>query len=87
LKNGSTTEQQGTSKSSGFRILLSVLAALSVGAIIIIGYEIAQNYKKSKKIANLNLSENTKQQQRTNLDYKLIEDFRKDGDDLGIQNL
>ena len=68
--------------------MLGVLAALSIGAIIIIGYEISQNYKKTKKMANINLNSGISQVKTTNLDYNLISDEQsRVNDDLGLQNL
>ena len=61
---------------------------MSIGAIIIIGYEINQNYKKTKKMSNINLNSELSQIKTTNLDYNLvIDDQSRINDDLGLQNL
>lgn len=68
-------------KSNGLKILLAILVILSVSALLIIGYEISQNYQKSKKLDNITITNEFD----TGMGYNLIEDIKRD--DLGIQNL
>ena len=74
-------------RSTTLRVLLFFLAVLSLGALIIIGYEIRQNYKSTKIMSNT-FSECIPEVNQ-NIEYNLIEDFKKDRDrdDLGIQHL
>jgi hypothetical protein len=62
-----------------------LLAVLSLGALIIIGYEIKQNYKATKKISNPVIEDSP--EATPNMEYNLIEDNRREGDELGIQHL
>jgi len=72
-------------KSSSLKILLTLLACLSIGALFIIGYEIRQNYKISKKVQEVYIQEQATSQ---HLEYNLVQDSsRRDGDELGLQQL
>jgi len=67
------------------KILLGLLAALSIVALIIIGYEIRQNYVSQKRMADTFIPELNNNQ---NAGYNLLEELRrKDQDELGIQHL
>jgi len=70
-------------KSSSLKLLLVLLAILSVAALIIIGYEIKQNYNSKKRFADV--TEETFSEK--NSGYNLIEDIRARESRMGIQNL
>ena len=44
--------------------------------------EFAQNYKTTKKMENISINE-----EKSPMDYNLIDDSKRENDDLGLQNL
>ena len=75
------SKSKAKERSNGLKILLTILIILSVSALLIIGYEISQNYQKSKKLENITITN----ENEAGMGYNLIEDIKRD--DLGIQNL
>ena len=64
-----------------------ILSIISFGALIIIGYEIRQNYKATQKLKETVINDNTHNFEAP-LEYNLIEDQKKENEgELGIQNL
>ncbi len=66
------------------KLLLILLAVLSFGAVAIIAYEIRQNQKNNQKMQSISIPTEDKPEP---LDYNLIEDNKKEAEDLGIQNI
>jgi hypothetical protein len=74
-------------KTSTMKLLMIILSIISFGALIIIGYEIRQNYKATQKLKETVINDNTNNFEAP-LEYNLIEDQKKENEgELGIQNL